>query len=276
MKKRPKKSAAFPDQGPWLEDDLVVWRMRKNLPCAMCKRPLKKQRRDLAAMQQTGKLWIPTCLKCLHVDHLVFLPAGDSRVTRTASRLSSRRAVVMASRRKFLQREGILVERAAMHEACAKYDVPLPPELQDAAPIMAAPPPSETKLFQPPEPPRPTPQRATKRDATRNYRFFDAPAAEKSSPTTMQPATTQPATTKPATTRPAAAQPAHATAANPAYIKTLADRIRARYPRSPDKMIDEITLYALHVYLPKLTENNPLPPAADIDLGPLLTAFLRR
>ena len=129
MKNRSKKNSDFPAEGPWLDDDLVVWRVRKNQSCSMCRRPLKKQRQDLASMEQRANRWFPTCLQCLHIDQLAFLPAGDSRVTRMASRLSSRRAVVMTTRHKTLRREGILVEISALREACEKYDIELPPKL---------------------------------------------------------------------------------------------------------------------------------------------------
>ena len=58
----------------------------------------------------------PHCLRCVDLDHLVFLPAGDaalSRRARTASTLSA--VVVKFSRsRKRYERQGILVEPQAL------------------------------------------------------------------------------------------------------------------------------------------------------------------
>lgn len=270
MKKRPKKNSAFPDDGPWLHDDLVVWRLRKNQSCAMCKRPLKKQRQDLAAMEQSANRWYPTCLQCLHIDHLVFLPAGDSRVTRMASRLSSRRAVVMSTKYKTLRREGILVEISALRTACEKYEIELPSDLKEPSPNPAHPTSSKPAVLATPEPPRPTPQRTTRRETNRNYRFYEAPtpkAAENPRPALAHHPATPSKTTK--------VTQAVRTADN-TYIKVLAERIRARYPRSPDQMVQEIAHFAIQIYLPQHHENTQLPAAADVDLGPLLTAFLRR
>ncbi len=271
MKKRSPKNTAFPDDGPWLEDDLVVWRLRKNQFCAMCKTPLKKQRRDLASMVQSANRWYPTCLQCLHIDHLVFLPAGDSRVTRMASRLSSRRAVVMTTRHKTLRREGILVEVAALRAACEKYDIELPPDLKEPAPEVTSTTSPKPTILTTPEPPRPTPQRATRRDTSRNYRFYETPtpkAAEKPRPD---------AATKPvAVSAPPSKAIKPAKTADNAYTQALSERIQARYPRSPDTMVKDIVQFALQVYLPQHAENAQLPAAEDVDLGPLLTAFLRR
>jgi type II secretory pathway component HofQ len=61
----------------------------------------------------------PLCMGCADLDHLVFLPAGDaalSRRARKASRLSA--VVVRFSRaRKRYERQGILVEEAALRQA---------------------------------------------------------------------------------------------------------------------------------------------------------------
>jgi len=64
----------------------------------------------------------PLCLGCADLDHLVFLPAGNaalSRRARQASRLSA--VVVRFSRaRKRYERQGILVEEAALEQAEAQ------------------------------------------------------------------------------------------------------------------------------------------------------------
>jgi len=64
----------------------------------------------------------PLCMDCADMGHLVFLPAGDaalSRRARKASRLSA--VVVRFSRsRKRYERQGILVEEAALEQAEAR------------------------------------------------------------------------------------------------------------------------------------------------------------
>jgi hypothetical protein len=59
------------------------------------------------------------CLSCADLDHLVFLPSGDTAVTRRARRLSTLSAVVLkwSRARKRYERQGLLVEEAALHEA---------------------------------------------------------------------------------------------------------------------------------------------------------------
>jgi hypothetical protein len=73
---------------------------------------------SLLFMEDAG----PLCMGCADLDHLVFLPAGDaalSRRARKASRLSA--VVVRFSRaRKRYERQGILVEEAALEQAEAR------------------------------------------------------------------------------------------------------------------------------------------------------------
>jgi hypothetical protein len=64
----------------------------------------------------------PVCMACADMDHLVFVPSGDAALTRRArgaSRLSA--VVVRFSRaRKRYERQGVLVEAAALNEAEAQ------------------------------------------------------------------------------------------------------------------------------------------------------------
>jgi hypothetical protein len=73
---------------------------------------------SLLSMEDAG----PLCMGCADLDHLVFLSAGDaalSRRARKASRLSA--AVVRFSRaRRRYERQGILVEEAALEQAEAQ------------------------------------------------------------------------------------------------------------------------------------------------------------
>jgi hypothetical protein len=59
------------------------------------------------------------CLSCADLDHLVFLPSGDTAVTRRARKASALAAVVLkwSRARKRYERQGLLVEEDALHEA---------------------------------------------------------------------------------------------------------------------------------------------------------------
>jgi hypothetical protein len=61
----------------------------------------------------------PLCLACADLDHLFFLPRGDTALTRRAGQYSNLRAVVVRfsrSRRRY-ERQGILVEEGALARA---------------------------------------------------------------------------------------------------------------------------------------------------------------
>lgn len=70
---------------------------------------------DLLLMEGPG----PLCMACAHLDHLVFLPAGDATVTRRARKASAQTAVVVrfSRSRKRYERQGLLVEAAALERA---------------------------------------------------------------------------------------------------------------------------------------------------------------
>ncbi len=59
------------------------------------------------------------CLSCADLDHLVFLPAGDTALTRRAKKLSTLSAVVLewSRARKRYERQGLLVEEEALQAA---------------------------------------------------------------------------------------------------------------------------------------------------------------
>lgn len=58
----------------------------------------------------------PVCLRCVGMDHLVFLPAGNAGLTRRAYRTSELSAVVVrfTHSHKCYERQGLLVESAAL------------------------------------------------------------------------------------------------------------------------------------------------------------------
>jgi hypothetical protein len=70
---------------------------------------------DLLMMEQPG----PACLRCVNLDDLEFLPAGDAKMTRRAQAKSARFAVVVRfsrSRNRY-ERQGLLVEPRALPDA---------------------------------------------------------------------------------------------------------------------------------------------------------------
>lgn len=69
-------------------------------------------------MQDAG----PVCRRCARLDHLVYLPAGDAKLSRRARQASQLCAVVVrfSPSRKRYERQGILVEEAALQQAEAQ------------------------------------------------------------------------------------------------------------------------------------------------------------
>jgi hypothetical protein len=66
----------------------------------------------------------PACLRCLGLDDLEYLPAGDALLTRRVKAKSKRHAVVVRfsrSRRRY-ERRGLLVEPAAMADAMRELE----------------------------------------------------------------------------------------------------------------------------------------------------------
>ncbi|WP_199513847.1 DUF2293 domain-containing protein [Nucisporomicrobium flavum] len=91
--------------------DLVVVLAAKAFTCVGCGRTDS----SMVMMEDAG----PSCLACVDLDHLVFLPAGDAALTRRAKQASRLSAVVVRldrSRRRH-QRQGLLVEEAAVERA---------------------------------------------------------------------------------------------------------------------------------------------------------------
>jgi len=64
----------------------------------------------------------PLCMGCADLDHLIFLPAGDAALSRRARKASRLAAVVVcfSRSRKRYDRQGILVEEAALEQAEAQ------------------------------------------------------------------------------------------------------------------------------------------------------------
>ena len=90
--------------------DLVVVRAIKDWTCTEC-----SGTGELLIMEDPG----PLCMACADLDHLVFLPAGNTALTRRAKKASRLSAVVVRfsrARRRY-ERQGMLVEAGALVRA---------------------------------------------------------------------------------------------------------------------------------------------------------------
>ena len=93
--------------------DIVVFSIIRDSACAECGSELGKG--AFLRMEKER----PLCLACADLDHLVYLPRGDTALTRRASKYSTLRAVVVrfSRSRKRYERQGILVEESALERA---------------------------------------------------------------------------------------------------------------------------------------------------------------
>lgn len=93
--------------------DLVVFDIVRDSECAECRKELLAH--DFLFMEN-GR---PLCLTCADLDHLAYLPRGDTALTRRARKYSSLSAVVVrfSRARKRYERQGVLVEEAALERA---------------------------------------------------------------------------------------------------------------------------------------------------------------
>ncbi|CAM5410449.1 hypothetical protein SAVIM40S_02783 [Streptomyces avidinii] len=90
---------------------LVVFESLKQIHCADCRQgPLRH------LVRESG---VPRCLDCTDLGHLVYLPRGDTALTRRSREGSSLCAVVVRfnKRRHRYERLGLLVEEAALARA---------------------------------------------------------------------------------------------------------------------------------------------------------------
>ena len=93
--------------------DLVVFDIVRDSECAECRK--ERLAHDFLFMED-GR---PLCLTCADLDHLVYLPRGDTALTRRARKYSSLSAVVVrfSRARKRYERQGVLVEESALERA---------------------------------------------------------------------------------------------------------------------------------------------------------------
>lgn len=90
--------------------DLVVFDILRNSACVECRKELLAG--DFLFMEDSR----PLCLRCADLDHLSYLPRGDTGLTRRARKYSSLSAVVVrfSRARKRYERQGVLVQQAAL------------------------------------------------------------------------------------------------------------------------------------------------------------------
>lgn len=95
--------------------DLVVFITRRDSRCDECGTELGRS----AWIMLRGKEQGAACLSCADLDHLAFLPSGDTALTRRARKHSGLSAVVVkwSQARKRYERQGILVEEEALAKA---------------------------------------------------------------------------------------------------------------------------------------------------------------
>jgi len=95
-------------------NELKVFISLRESKCDECKEELGKKA-WITLTEEKGVL----CLSCADLDHLVFLPSGDAALTRRARKHSTLSAVVLrwSKARKRYERQGLLVEEAALKEA---------------------------------------------------------------------------------------------------------------------------------------------------------------
>jgi hypothetical protein len=94
--------------------DLKVFIVRRKSQCAECGEALGSQAWITLEDERGAR-----CLTCADLDHLVFLPAGDTALTRRSREHSRLCAVVLkwSRTRKRYERQGLLVENEALEVA---------------------------------------------------------------------------------------------------------------------------------------------------------------
>ena len=94
--------------------DLKVFITATDAACSECGEELGRHA-WITLVENKGAV----CLACADLDHLVFLPAGDSALTRRSRKHSTLSAVVLrwSRARKRYERQGLLVEAQALEQA---------------------------------------------------------------------------------------------------------------------------------------------------------------
>ncbi len=94
-------------------DEIVVFSIIRDSTCAECGSDLGRGRFIRVEGEQA------LCLACADLAHLVYLPRGDTALTRRATKYSTLWAVVVrfSRSRKRYERQGVLVEQPALERA---------------------------------------------------------------------------------------------------------------------------------------------------------------
>lgn len=94
------------------DSKILVFITKSDSKCDECGEPIAT---FLTLRKDKGAL----CMSCADLDHLVFLPSGNTALTRRASKYSTLAPVVLkwSRARKRYERQGLLVEEAALEKA---------------------------------------------------------------------------------------------------------------------------------------------------------------
>jgi hypothetical protein len=96
------------------DDKILVFILTTNSSCSKC--GVKLEHKNFITLRNDKGV---LCMKCAGFDHLIFLPSGDTALTRRAQKHSKLSAVVLQwgrSRRRY-ERQGVLVEGNAVAKA---------------------------------------------------------------------------------------------------------------------------------------------------------------
>ena len=95
-------------------DDIKVFISHRESKCDECGEELGPHA-WITLHEQKGAI----CLSCADLDHLAYLPAGDTALTRRARKGSRLSAIVLkwSLARKRYERQGLLVEEKALEQA---------------------------------------------------------------------------------------------------------------------------------------------------------------
>ena len=104
-------------------EPIQVFITSRDSVCAACKKKIGARSMILPRPEQQAR-----CMACAGLGELVFLPSGDTALTRRAKKHSPQHAIVMKwnPRRKCAQRQGLLVEAAALETARAECQADAP------------------------------------------------------------------------------------------------------------------------------------------------------
>ncbi len=99
--------------------EITVFLSRRDSTCDECKRELGRHAWITFGGELEGGERKAICLACADLDHLKFLPRGDTALTRRAKKYSPLSAVVLewSRSRKRYERQGLLVSQDAIEQA---------------------------------------------------------------------------------------------------------------------------------------------------------------